>query len=225
MTTYSRVRAVRLLVAHGGTIRRLSKVAWAADDASLYIFPYGREGRFHFGRASIPASEATATVPFDDQETSASVPKLSLHESGQVHIKAGSRTVGPMAIPRLADLRGQHVATVTCSRFAGLPVFEGEPRTTGSEIDLVTPADDAVPSGRVAIFMNGQAPTFVGPVNIQARFVRPSLDQPLYVGFRTWAQEALNDGDDADVVMVTAGWDPEATDVEDPMDYVFIVAK
>lgn len=223
--TYEGVRSVRILVEQGATIRRLCRLAWAADDASLYILPYGVEGRFHFGQASVPASEASSTVPFNDQETSASMPKLSLHESGQVHIKAGSAMVGPMYIPPLADLRGQHVATATCSRFEALPLFEGEPKTTGSVIDLAVPASDALESGRCVIYINGQEPVFAGAAQMQARFVRPSLDQPLYVGFLTVGQAALNDGPDSDSVIVTAGWNPGVTDVSAPMDYMFIVAK
>lgn len=223
--TYDGVRGVRILVEQGGTVRRLCRVAWAADDASLYIFPYGLDGRFHFGQASIPASEASSTVPFNDQEQSASMPKLSLHQTGQVHIKAGSTMVGPLHIPAMADLRGQHVATVTCSRFEALPLFEGEPKTTGSVMDLAIPASDAVVSGRCAIYINGQEPVFAGPVQIKARFVRPSLDQPVYLGFLTRAQGALNDGPDSDAVVVTAGWDPEVTDASEAQDYMFIVAK
>ncbi len=223
--TYEDVKPVRMLVAQGGKISRLCKLGWTAGDASLYVFPYALEGRFHFGRASIPSSSERATVPFNNQETSESMPKLSVHESGQVHIRAGSRMVGPMRIPRLGDLRGEHVATVTCSRFERLPPFDGEPQTTGSEIDLAIPAGDGVPSGRLAIFMNGREASFNDQVNITARFVRPTLDEPLYLGFSTLGQPTLNDGEDSDAVVVTAGWHPQATDLVEQMDYLFVVTK
>jgi len=65
------------------------------------------------------------TFDFTDQQATDRMPKLSIHESGRVHIRVGDTTVGPVYTPQLATLRGEHIAAVATDVFEGLPVFQG----------------------------------------------------------------------------------------------------
>ena len=60
-----------------------------------------------------PQGQSTDTFNFREQIGADSTPKLSIHNSGQVHIYANEQAkAGPVFIPPLDDLRGEHVATV-----------------------------------------------------------------------------------------------------------------
>ncbi len=106
MATHRTVTTVRFCVRFHDAVLRVCKAAFSGQDGSIYLFRYGARGEYHFGRSSIPAGQQEATVPFDQQEASDSTPKLSFHESGQVHVKAGGMMVGPMFASPLAELRG-----------------------------------------------------------------------------------------------------------------------
>jgi hypothetical protein len=147
----SNLREVRILIDHRGSLGRLCKLVVSNADGSLYVLPYGPVGEFRFGRSAIPGGQTSATVSWGDQEPSSSAPHLSVHERGQVHVKVQRETVvGPMAIPPLAGLRGDHVASVYANHSGRLAPFEGTPRTSGPEQDHVVPSDDAVETGQLA---------------------------------------------------------------------------
>jgi hypothetical protein len=82
MDTYEAVLEARFCVLYRGAILKVFKLAVSKVDSSLYLFPYAPAGMYYFGRLSIPAGERSASVPFDEQETSEETPKLSIHESG-----------------------------------------------------------------------------------------------------------------------------------------------
>jgi hypothetical protein len=220
------VREARILVGYRESAYRLCKLAWSKTDASFYIFPYATAGLYSLGRHSVPNDSAEATVPFDQQETSTMTPKLSIHESGQVHIKVGgSLRVGPLQTVALADLRGDHVATVTCSRFESLPRHTGPIRSTGSEADLVIPSDAGVESGRLAIYVNGASPSFPVPVRFILVFQRPTLSQTLFVGVAPISQRQLSEEPEAPGAVLIAGWNPRADDPSSAADFLFIVGR
>jgi hypothetical protein len=219
------VRAIRFVVDRGGSLLQVCKLGFSAADASLYLFPYSPGSNYSFGRMLFPASEESSTVPFDEQESSAETPKLSIHESGQVHVKAGGRMVGPMFAGVLAEYRGEHFATVSCVRFDGLAPLRRLPKTQGPEWDLVTPSDEAAESGRLVFYANAAEPSFAGRCRVTARLTRPSLADPLFVGVRFAAQDPLDATGKARGVVVIAGWnalDPAPFDAE--ADHLFIVA-
>jgi hypothetical protein len=218
------IREFRILADQRGDLRSLCKIALSQSDGSLYLFPYAAGGSFHFGRSSIPADEGQATIPFDDQETSPRTPKLSIHETGQVHIQAGERRVRPMSIPPLSDLRGQHVASVTCVRFSALAHFDRAPRLGGAERDLIIPVGEGVESGRLALYVNGEAPAFPGKDAITFALRRPTLERPLYLRLTPYSQPPLGEEGGATVIMA-AGWNPQGTPVSEPVDYLFIVTR
>jgi hypothetical protein len=127
------VREVRILVRYGKNVRKIFKMALSQKDTSLYLFPYARQGTYFCGRRSMAGGQTCDSFDFTTGFEEESVPKLSIHESGQVHIFAGKRRVGPLKIPPLRSLRGAHVAPIVLDTFDALPLFPEEPRADGPE--------------------------------------------------------------------------------------------
>lgn len=126
----------------------------------------------------------------------------------------------------LGDLRGEHLATVTCIRFAGLGPLGHRPRINGRELDIVLTAEPGVESGRLALYANAGEPFFVDPCPIAARLVRPTLERPLFIGIRLVPQTPLNPDPDASGVIAIAGWDPRnPPPIHESADHLFVVAK
>ncbi len=225
MNTATRLRGVRFLIRHRGTVRSLFKVGFAATDGSLYMWPYSASGRFYFGQTGIGAHESSVTFDFTDQFSSdaAGPPKVSIHESGQVHVKSETGNLaGPLFIPALSQLRGQHVATVQCDSFAGRPAYPKRLRRGPPESDQVLDVDDGAENGRVAIYVNGRESRFDGQCPIRIRMVRPTLSAPLYVGLLPVGQALLGDSPDGRGVSVIAGWDPSQRKSPARSDFLFV---
>ena len=124
---------VRVFVDHAGQLRRACDVTVTNTDASIYITPSSRERRYNFGRASIPTGAQSATFSVLGQLEASEDPHVSLHQSGQVHIRTkGGPKAGPLRIPPLQQLRGGHVATVTCGRHELLLALPGMSERTKS---------------------------------------------------------------------------------------------
>lgn len=216
------IREFRLLIAHAGKHRKMCKLTFSNKDASIYIFPYARQGRFFFGSQAMEEQQLQQTFNFiEGAEFSEQMPKLSIHESGQIHIFMPSGKAGPLQIPPLASLRGHHVASVSVDAFEGLPEHKASISYTGSTQDHVIPTDDKIASGVIAIYINGERPAFHAP---ECRCVftlnRPTLKQPLYVGIRPRAQKPLGLPERAGVTVI-AGWDPTLTN-NDSINYMYI---
>lgn len=223
-TTIAGFRELRLLLEYRRQLYRLCKLAFSAADASIYLIPYAPSGQYYFGGSEIRERKAKETFGFKSQLSSnvATIPKLSIHEKGQVHAYVGPDRAGPLLVPPLANWRGQHAATVTVDRIAGLSVFQGTPRESGARVDfpLFNPADEE--SARVAIYINGKTPSFAGDCRAHFTLRRPALTRPLYVGFSGIAQSPLSNEDSKDGVTVIAGWDPRIFGTTAHANFLFI---
>lgn len=179
-------------------------------DASVYIQPVAPRGVFHFGQASIPRGKPSVTFNYRGQLSSEQEPHISLHQSGQVHIRTrGGRKAGPLQIPPLSELRGQHVATVTVDTFRGFPLYRGKRAALHPEFDRIVFVEDGVQSGRLAIYLNGEQPRFRASderIAFTLTIQNQSLPQPLFLGLAPWGQLPL--GSEAGVVVI-AGFDPD----------------
>jgi hypothetical protein len=215
------VREVRILIKHRGMLRQVCKLAFSQIDASLYLFPYAAQGRYYYGSRSLGEKQMQDTFDFTAGFVEDMVPKLSIHETGQVHVFAGKERAGPLQIPPLETLLGQHVATVVPDAFVALKPFLGAPRETGSELDHVIPAADVVENGRLAIYVNGAAPAFdVANCRLTLTLSRPTLARPLHIGIKAIPQAPLG-GDTYEGVTVIAGWDPTLSN-DAPMDFLYV---
>lgn len=213
----------RVVVHHRGSLYHFCRLTWSDADASLYLFPPEHAETFFAGSVTIPAGQTEATYPLGDPLDGE--PHLSIHQSGQTHIKVGSRIVaGPMRSDPIAELRGHHVAVIHCARFDRLPMLDGGLTTDGPNPDSVFPTDDVAESGWISVFVS-EAPVFFDTPRVTVTLTRTSLLAPLYVGLVPRAFKLVDD-DGSGGVFIIAGWDP-TTEVaaDEPLDHLFLGAR
>lgn len=217
------LREVRLLIRHRGELRRLCKLTFTRSDASIYLVPYAPSGRYYFGSHEFAEQQADALVHFKTQLRSdgSQLPHLSLHERGQVHVHVGGDKAGPLHIPPLEALRGEHVASVSADRFSALAPFDKAPSSTGAEQDFVFLTEEGVESGRLALYVNGAEQRFDADCPVVVTLARPYLAQPLYLGVRPWAQQPLGEKSENGVTVIS-GWDPTTARSEGRASFLYI---
>jgi hypothetical protein len=210
----------RLLVEHSGELRKLAKLAVSKSDASLYVVAYGPNRRYYVGQERLPAGKSSLTFRFADYPCHVGdEPKLSLHEKGKAHVTAGGRVLaGPIAMPRLTDLRGEHVATVCPDDFDQLPPYGRALKTSGREQDVVIPVEQGVTSGRVILYANAREPRFHGAgVTV---FSVPALGGGvLYFGARYQAQPLFSESLG---VTLLGGADPLAARADADLEFLVV---
>ena len=195
--------SVRIVLEYHGASRKLFRVT-AGHDGSLYIFPYGPAGRYYCGEQASDEHEDEITFPFDGDPPVERIPKISIHPSGQVHVKAPDYVAGPVHIPRFQDLRGHHVATVSADALGSLAEFTGTPRDDDTHLDHIRRVREGVDSARVAVYVNGRERDFPDAVRLIWPIETPS--GRVEVGLAFLAQEPLGERG----VSVIAGWNPLA---------------
>lgn len=201
-------------------MRRLCKVAFSHRDASLYLFPYAAHGKYYYGGRSFAENQLQDSFNFTNGFSAESIPKLSIHESGQVHVVAARQRVDPLQIPRLDTLTGQHVATACPDAIEALPLF-GHPLGLGPALDIVISASELTDNARIALYINGSEPVFdCGPSRAIISMTRSTLTTPLYVCIRAVRQARLVPGLEGGITCV-AGWNP-LTPEDGPFDYLYI---
>jgi hypothetical protein len=169
----------------------------------------------------MPAKQASLSFDFTENIFQEQTPKLSIHEKGQVHVYVGDEKAGPIIIPPLTTLTGQHIATVYPDAFESLPFFTDKLREKGSEVDHIIPAVDNATNGRLAIYVNGHLPVFDAqdcPLTITLR--RATIAHPLYFGIKPISQPPLS-VDIQKGVTIIAGWNPLQPTAE-CFDFLFI---
>jgi hypothetical protein len=212
----TKIRQVRLLLEErDGLLRKAAKLSFGGD-GSLYLIPYAPTGKFFYGVRSMEEGQNTDTFNFREQIEAETNPKLSIHESGDVHIYAmGKPKAGPIAIPPLATLRGEHVATVRWDTTGSVPEFTGKVRETGSEIDRAFGIPPDVKSGALTFYVNAAEPTFrTGGIHLafQAELASGS---PVFFGVLAAAKDPIGDGE-TNGISVLAGFSPtKSTDEAD----------
>jgi len=220
------LRSVRILIEFDDVIRQVCKLAWSTNDASLYVFPYAPEGTFYFGQSSIPAGKTYARVPFEEQGSSDATPHLSIHRTGQVHVKVDNKiAAGPMKTPSLDGHVGNEAASIQITHFERLALFEGSPRRSGPDQDHLYRTTGQVESGRLALMINGAIPDFPHQPDLLITLERDVLSSPLYVGVLGLPMRLVDD-DGSGGVLVSGGWDPTVEpDPSRDFDHLYIVAR
>lgn len=195
---------LRVLVHLDSALRSLSKIVFSRNDASFYLIPYCVGGTYYFGSNSMAEQQAQATFDFTIQESAVRAPKLSIHETGQVHVRVGALTAGPLQIPPLTDLRGQHVATVCADTIKDLVKFisKGPVRDC-----LILQPDAGTLSVRLAVYVNAIKPLFAASCPRWKKLPTKG-SSTVYVGFAPQAQDPLGGGSSKPGVTVIGGWDP-----------------
>lgn len=215
-------RQLRLhLEQRDGTLRTLAQVIFSASDASLYLVPYARNGEYYYGEQHHPAGQADVEVKFKEQVPAAARPKLSIHESGEVHIYANeSPKAGPLKGRSVKEYRGEHIASVQCDHVSLLPVHVGATRITRAQADVTVGVPDDVDAGVMCIYANGERNLFKTQQLHFARSVRCRDGSEVWYGFGFYARGALGPGDEGGVT-VLAGFDALRSEFED-QDFLFL---
>jgi hypothetical protein len=215
------IRQVRLLLEQrDGLLRKAARLIFGGD-GSLYLVPYARSGKFFYGRRTMEAGQTADAFNFREQIEADSNPKLSIHQSGQVHIYAKDEPkAGPIFIPPLGDLRGEHVATVRWDTIGSVPEFTGKARAHGSEIDCAFGVPPDVESGALIFFANGTTSTFKTEIVQLAFQAEIATGTPIFFGLLAAAKPPLGDSDHGGVTVI-AGFHP--TNAPDEVDdYLYL---
>jgi hypothetical protein len=162
----------------------------------------------------MPDTVFTDEINFKEGIQTSITPKLSIHETGRVHVQALEDLVGPLFIPPLAEWKGQHAASVG-------PEHLVTPKSQGQTVDHVLNVPDQIESLHLAVYIAGDRPSFEAakcPIIITLK--RRTLQKPLYVALKFVAQEAigivLGSG-----ITILAGWNP-LNRREEGFDYIYI---
>ena len=204
----SHIREIKILVKHHEIVRSAFKVAFSMSDSSLYLFPYGTNSQYFYGGQTFPEKELKYSFNWEDI-FSDSTPKLSIHESGQVHIKSQGTCAGPLQTLSLADFRGEHLASVTLDTVDSCPEYSGEIKTSGQSRHLTFPVKDKVQSVRFILYANGVESRFRFPCQIVVEMMRQTIQSPLYLGIAIVPQNPLvEESSEKKGTTVLAGWKP-----------------
>jgi hypothetical protein len=199
-------RQVRILVRVHGEDRKFAKLAFVEARSCVYVTPYAVRGAtYYYSEHEWQPGEDTKTFTFTDQHRSSTPPHLSIHEDGRTHVRNGGQA-GPIFLPPLERLRGEHIASVTCGRFRVLPRLDGPLRLSGRRRDRVVPVPLRVDAGRISLFANAERPEFKGPCRM--RFELATRGTPLHIGVAVHWQDPLTEVEDFEALVVIAGWDP-----------------
>jgi hypothetical protein len=228
------LRKLRLhLEQRDGTLRNAAQIFFTGSDASLYLVPYAPGGEYFYGQSVIPAGQAEFEINFREQVASIVRPKLSVHESGSVHVYAsGSPKAGPVFVRPLPEARGEHIATVSWDRIDRLPINARQTRIEGPQRDYAFGVPDDVEGGALLLYANGERNLFLTEyVHFAVQVERGDL-APVFFGVTAVAREAMGatevEADDAEAddpagggVSILAGFDArQSADDEATLLYV-----
>jgi hypothetical protein len=220
----SKIKTIRFLIRHRGVVRALAKLALGQKDASIYLFPYGQGGKYYYGSQTMRENEISRTFCYADQFDVESMPKLSIHQSGCVHIQCDKENkAGPIYTMALDKWRGEHVASITADSLGSMPLYMEKVKTTGSEIDRVLNCDDRMESIRFRLYCNGESQKFVFPCSMVIVLHRTGMKYPLNIGVAPLPQEPLGDGWFGGM-SVLAGWNPHGNSNEEKQ-FLYIRAQ
>jgi hypothetical protein len=200
----------------------LFSLSFSPHDESLYLRPIAPNSSYFFGAETVPAGTAEYTFDFRRAGSVELPAKLSVHASGQTHVKLdggdGRAVAGPLHMPRLASMEDKHIATVWVDGFDALLAVERETTTEGVDVDFAFPFGSAE-GGRVALYVNGTEPVFSDTEYFIT--LQRGEGRVLYVGLAGMPSGALGEGDPAGFT-VLSGWNPfqDRLDVEQSFIYV-----
>ncbi len=198
-------------------------LSFSERDESLYLRPIPPTGICLCGTDLIPPHTESHEVNFRLGRFRAVTPvKLSIHASGQTHVKFDDRgsaiIAGPLGMPPLRSMRDEHIATIQVDEFSRLAPVRRQPTTKGTNVDFGFPFGDA-PSGRVVLYANSVEPRFRDTDFFIA--LDRGNGNVLYVGLVGLPN--ANIASDPRGFTVLTGWDPlSANDPENELKLLFI---
>ncbi len=230
----TKIKSIRLLVEHRNKLLKFCKIGISQSDASIYIIPYAPSGKYYSGTRKLMISNDKNAGYKDKfnylgQFIGEDAPKVSIHESGQIHIYVGKDRTKALNIPKLHTLKDEHIASVTAVAFSKLLVYSKEPKLTGKDRDIIIKFGSEVESGRILIFVNGRDGMF-SEKGLILTLKRKTLSSPLYYCISPVGQAQLDkDSDEGEVttsgVMVISGWNPRMMDLGHNTEYHYLIGE
>jgi hypothetical protein len=97
--------------------KKICKLFFPSKDTSLYIHFYSNTKNYYYGLAHLPAGVNKVDINFKNGRKVGKAPKLSYHESGQVHFKLGEdkESIEMVKATPLAQLNDKHIITIHVS--------------------------------------------------------------------------------------------------------------
>lgn len=204
-----RISSIRIVARRRNRLHKVAKVRWSNTDASIYIWPYGPEG----GRGYVGLHDAippAGSFTFDFASQGAGMnPKLSLHQSGQVHAICAEYSTRPIFSAPLFSPAGGHIASIVCHNPEKLPDLTAQPKGL-PRADVVLEMPLRFSAMHVVLFAN-IVESRLPKCPIQLRLVRSSMPMPLHIGIQFRGDNVASDGSG---VGVLGGWGPDASPVE-----------
>lgn len=218
MSSHEGPRSARVIIERNGVRYRVCTLSWSTKDASLFVAPFSHASDYFGGAHPMAAGETAIQIQFTSGGSLTKSPKLSVHESGQLHVKAPDGRIigGPIHLSHLRGWRGQQVVTVAIDHLDQLPHHQGSLKTSGRSQDIPLGVPDG--SARIAIYLNSAEQSFDDPAQATIGLSRGSLSATLWIGLTAFPTEVLAEGSAA--VSIIAGVDPTNPAAEGHLLYV-----
>jgi len=199
----------------------LFNLGFSERDESLYLRPIAPNGFYHCGEEVIPAHVSDFQFNFRDGRFQTGEPvKLSIHASGQTHVKRdqprSQPVAGPLQMPPLLTMEDKHLATIQIDRFSCLRPVLRATTTAGEVVDFGFPFLDAA-AGRIVLWVNAIEPKFQD-TDFWIALARPG--GVLHVGFAGAANDVI--AEDPRGFTILTGWNPLNAGIKSEQNLLFI---
>lgn len=202
-----------------GSPRKIAKVSFSRQDASIYVVPYGPSATRRYACAVLPAG--TQTMDIQTQSCEPNV-HLSIHETGRVHVRSRNTEYCRVDLPDLAGFPGKHVATILAGSLKSLAPLDRPLRKTGQRRDLILDQIPGFVDGLgILLYANGSEPSFLGPTAAVVELLRPTLPRPLYLGLGLRREDRLAAASGA---LVMSGWNRTVESIDQEDSFVVLIA-
>lgn len=101
--------------------KKICKFFFTGKDTSIYICFYFKAKEYFYGKKEFMSGDKELSFNFTRNKLSKKCPKLSYHESGEVHFKVDNQkeSLEKVKISPLKDWNGELMATITIKGFNG----------------------------------------------------------------------------------------------------------
>jgi hypothetical protein len=202
----------RCLIKNDLGLWQFCTIVFSPSDNSIYLLPFGSSRRYFYGRRQVSEGVMDFSINYQSQEYTEEIPKISLHGSGQVHIKSTrgeANIVGPLFIPELATLNDCCVATLAICNVNNLKEV-----SEASSEDLVIGMTRPVLSATFAFRLKQSATPFerkfLHRLGLPSRVARARLADNLYLGVEMVA-DYPPPSSGSHSTMLIVGFDPRKT--------------
>jgi hypothetical protein len=201
------MREARFYLQQDSRVRALLRVEFGRD-LSFYLTPFAKQARYYWGEETLNRGEAGKSFAFHGQCSGVKAPRISFHESGQVHLKLGRNLAGPLQIPCLTNLDGQHIATLTLDAICEAPMHVNELKDTHSIQNYRIPVSPDVKNIRLVMRVAQHLHCLRNATACVLQIKDSLRKRHVLLGFEAIPQTPISERRDSPGVVVLGGWNP-----------------